>query len=402
MSIDNEIRKALERHESDVQTQPGAWHEVERSIGRSHRRRLAVMGACAALAVAGAAIALPRIGTRSQPAPIISQPPSTGKPSPAPSTTKNSAQPKVIAKIPVNAIALASNQNAIWAITQPSVAGKPGTLVKIDAATNRVIDRIQVGVAPVALAATSDSVWVSNGPRCGAAPSCSHGATPASGNENSVWRIDASNDRVLARIPVAYAGDIAAGEGAVWVNGDRLYKIDPATNRVVLRAGAPGNGAVHLAAGAGYLWTTSSSGQSETIVGIFDPKDLTLVGTVRIPTRDTFGDVTTGNGSAWVTTNSSTSASALARIDPISRRVTVTITLPDAAPIGLMSVTSGQGFVWATSVRGYLWRVDPTTNKPLGGPVLIGAAPPENAPDAVTGFGSVWVASADGHVWRLS
>src|SRR5437660_414741 len=72
MSIDNEIRKAFERHESDVQAQTGAWHEVERRIGRSQRRRLVATALGAAIAIAGAVVVVPRIGGRQAVPPVVS------------------------------------------------------------------------------------------------------------------------------------------------------------------------------------------------------------------------------------------------------------------------------------------------------------------------------------------
>ena len=68
--------------------------------------------------------------------------------------------------------------------------------------------------------------------------------------DGTVSRIDPKTNRVAATIEAGVAGlggDIAAGEGAVWVRGTKvlLAVIDPKTDRVVKRYGPPqGSGAV--------------------------------------------------------------------------------------------------------------------------------------------------------------
>ncbi len=113
-------------------------------------------------------------------------------------------------------------------------------------------------------------------------------------------------------------------------------------------------------------------------------------------------DITAGAGAVWVTAPMQTSASGLVRLDPATGSVVARITLPDAAPVGLTAVTTGDGFVWATSSRGSFWKVDPAGDRPIGDPQLIGAVPPEGAPDVVAAFGSLWVASDDGHIWQFT
>ena len=72
---------------------------------------------------------------------------------------------------------------------------------------------------------------------------------------------DAKTNEVVATIEVGVpgpGGDIAAGEGAVWVRGTRvlLSVIDPKTNQVIKRFGpARGSGAVR--AGGGNVWVSA-------------------------------------------------------------------------------------------------------------------------------------------------
>ncbi len=79
--------------------------------------------------------------------------------------------------------------------------------------------------------------------------------------DGSVSRIDPETNQVVATIEAGVAGpggDIAAGEGGVWVRGTKalLVEIDPKTNRVVKRFGpSMGSGAVR--AGNGKVWLSA-------------------------------------------------------------------------------------------------------------------------------------------------
>jgi YVTN family beta-propeller protein len=79
--------------------------------------------------------------------------------------------------------------------------------------------------------------------------------------DGSVSRIDPKTNKVVGTIEAGvsgFGGDIAAGEGKVWVRGDKvlLVVIDPKTNKVVKRFGPPcGSGAVR--AGGGKVWVTA-------------------------------------------------------------------------------------------------------------------------------------------------
>ena len=79
--------------------------------------------------------------------------------------------------------------------------------------------------------------------------------------DGTVSRIDPETNKVAATIEAGvkgFGGDIAAGEGAVWVRGDKvlLVVIDPKTDKVVKRYGPPqGSGAVR--AGGGKVWVSA-------------------------------------------------------------------------------------------------------------------------------------------------
>lgn len=93
-----------------------------------------------------------------------------------------------------------------------------GTVWRIDATTNR-IKRIRVGSQPTDVAVGFGSVWV-----------------PCVGG-NGVWRIDAATGRVEAVIRTGEESlAVATGERGVWITNQAagtVSRIDPQTNRVV-------------------------------------------------------------------------------------------------------------------------------------------------------------------------
>jgi YVTN family beta-propeller protein len=153
---------------------------------------------------------------------------------------------QVVAQIPVkpNSYAVMAGYGAIWVTNTGKARTKAaGSVQRIDPKTNTVVATIPVGVQPRFLAVGEGAVWVLNQ------------------TDGSVSRIDPKTNQVVATIAVGVpglGGDIAAGEGAVWVRADKvlLSAIDPKTNRVVRRYGpAQGSGAVRV--GNGKLWVSA-------------------------------------------------------------------------------------------------------------------------------------------------
>ena len=92
--------------------------------------------------------------------------------------------------------------------------------------------------------------------------------------DGSVSRVDPATNKVSATIEVGVpggGGDIAVGEGAVWVtaNGKPLSKIDPATNRVVTQYVGKGGDAMRV--GLGSVWLSNHEFHE---VWRIDPKGL--------------------------------------------------------------------------------------------------------------------------------
>jgi YVTN family beta-propeller protein len=160
---------------------------------------------------------------------------------------------KVVSKIsiPSGSFTAAFYGDAIW-ITST----KNSLLTRVDAKTEKVITSIPVGPTPRFLATGLGSVWTLNQ------------------GDGSVSRIDPATNKVSATIEVGVpggGGDIAVGEGAVWVtaNGKPLSKIDPATNRVVTQYVGKGGDALRV--GLGSLWLSNHEFHE---VWRIDPKGL--------------------------------------------------------------------------------------------------------------------------------
>jgi len=145
---------------------------------------------------------------------------------------------KIVAEIYVarDSYTLAFGEGAVW------VTSTGANLVsRVDPNTNLVTDTIPVGKAPRFLAVGEGAVWTLNQ------------------TDGTVSRIDPKTNKVVATIEVGVpgeGGDIAAGEGFVWVTsiGIPLSRIDPATNKVVQQFIGEGGDAIRV--GLGSVWLT--------------------------------------------------------------------------------------------------------------------------------------------------
>lgn len=117
-----------------------------------------------------------------------------------------------------------------------------GLVSRVDPAQMRVSAEIRVGPLPHFMACTDTDVWVLNQ------------------GDGTVSRIETATNRVVATIEAGVpgqGGDIAVGEGFVWVTmiDIPLTQIDPAGNRVV--AQYVGKGGDALRVGHGAMWMCS-------------------------------------------------------------------------------------------------------------------------------------------------
>jgi YVTN family beta-propeller protein len=188
---------------------------------------------------------------------------------------------QVVAKVPVGPAntegGIAFGAGSAWMPSDPK-----GIVSRIDSATNKVIAEIKVAPDSFTAVFGYGLVWVSS--TAESVVTVIHPATNAviavipvdpnprfmAAGEGYVWtlnqgagtvsKIDPRTMKVVATIAVGVpgpGGDIAAGEGAVWVTQKTIpvSRIDPATNRVTAQFYGPGGDAMRV--GHGYVWLSN-------------------------------------------------------------------------------------------------------------------------------------------------
>ena len=222
--------------------------------------------------------------------------------------------------------------------------------------------------------------------------------------DNVVVRVDPRTNRVIARIPVGRQPQvIAVSPGAVWVSnagGPNVSRIDPATNKVVatIRIG-PASACCDRAGvvvGGGSVWATVP--KLGSVVRI-DPKTNKVIATIKLSWLESgqpCGMVAADRHGVWAAgahCGASSGYSVVTRIDPLTNRPAKVVT-GFHAPIGLALAF---GSVWVADLDSkQIDRINPRTGRiaarlPVGGrPIRLAA-----------GFGSVWARDDDGRVLRV-
>lgn len=148
-------------------------------------------------------------------------------------------QPVAEIHVPGGAAAVLFHGDALWV-----TSGIGKKLTRVNPNNNEIVEAIDVGPEPLRLVATDEAVWTLNR------------------GDGSVTRVDSKTNKAVVTISVGKdvaAGDIAAGEGSVWISapGVPLVRIDPRTNKVAQRFSGDGGGAVFVAHGS--LWLAAGS-----------------------------------------------------------------------------------------------------------------------------------------------
>jgi YVTN family beta-propeller protein len=135
------------------------------------------------------------------------------------------------------ASAVTFGEEALWVT---SAAGN--YLTRVNPHNNEIVETIAVGPQPGRLAVGEGAVWTLNR------------------GDGSVSRVDPKTNKVVSTIAIGSqvaAGEIAAGEGSVWVSatGVPIVRIDPRTNRATQQFTGEGGGAILVAHGS--LWVSA-------------------------------------------------------------------------------------------------------------------------------------------------
>jgi streptogramin lyase len=228
---------------------------------------------------------------------------------------------------------------------------------------------------------------------------------------------------VVSRTHLSHGGSFpAAGYGAIWVTGEGvIYRIDPATAKIVATIAIPGVSLKqsHIATGAGAVWATGRFGRW----GVYriDPRRNRVTAFIRLPPTPVvitvaYGQVWVGEpragpavvfrinprrnrvsgppirvgtgggwmvagfGALWVTNGDSNGS--VSRINPATGTVTRTLTnIPDVT-------AAGAGSLWGMGNYGGIYQVDPAT-----GQVTATIGRPKNAVNVTFWAGSAWVSA---------
>ena len=205
----------------------------------------------------------------------------------------------------------------------------------------------------------------------------------------------------------AVPGNVAAGEGAVWVvntGGERtVSRIDPRTGELTGTFEAGGLPA-EIAVGEGAVWVGlfGGSGDTNALVGVarLDPRSGEVRGTTRLPGDGEEGVLPTaglpriaaGAGAVWAINPDG----SVSRIDPDTGAIEARIPLPAQA----LTLAAGREGVWFLGLDDppAVTRIDPLTNR-VGQSVRVGS---QELWGVAVGGGSVWVtAREDGLLWRI-
>ena len=243
--------------------------------------------------------------------------------------------------LPATPTRLAVTEDAVWVLTPAD-----NSVSRIDPATNQVVATIPVGRAPSGLAVGAGAVWVSRR------------------SDAAVVRIDPATNQVVATIPVGRApGAMTVAGGVVWValSERGLGRIDPTSNRsTVVRV--PRCCAGELAAGEGALWVANRV--DGTLVRV-DPGTGRVAARVLLPgtAEQRPHQVAVGEGAVWVTSASPRrgTANLLWRVNPASNQVIGTLDLGPTSAGGMPnSVAAGDGAVWVGGMtKGSIVRLEP-------------------------------------------
>ena len=230
------------------------------------------------------------------------------------------------------AVGMTSDGEDLW------VAVDGSTLVRIDGATGEEQASLRLGARPLFALRDAGFPAVGGGAIWLTVPKLGRKWAP-----HELWRIDPASGRVVTKIGLGPNSLAPFSSGRyLWIitmnrfTGD-LTRIDTSSNDVMdVPVGAQPWG---LAVGAGSLWVGH---QSDREVWRLDPE--TGEPTAKVPISDAARGVGFGSGLVWVTTET-----ALISIDPATNEVSRTIELmertPDEGPIGVVYV---DGSVWVS------------------------------------------------------
>jgi YVTN family beta-propeller protein len=217
----------------------------------------------------------------------------------------------------------------------------PNSVGVIDAATNRVVGSVAVGVDPGAITVGDGSVWAANTA------------------DETVSRIDARTRRLVRTIPVGeYPSDVATAAGSAWVAfgaPQQVRRIDLTRNEADVAVPMPmhlpnfvpvcSRLGMALVAGGRALWIACDAGETPPLSAAFrmdlhtsKVTDVPDALTVSAPVPVRLKDVAYGRGSVWYVNRDADSASQVDAATLQNLRDVAVGEHPAAAAVGFGSV----------------------------------------------------------------
>ncbi|HEX9375686.1 MAG TPA: hypothetical protein VGB19_05545 [Actinomycetota bacterium] len=186
-------------------------------------------------------------------------------------------------------------------------------------------------------------------------------------------------------LPGTYVAGITTGFGALWALGSEgLSRIDPTTREISwtkkISTGGPYEA---LTAGQGGVWLLAG----EQVARV-EPTTGSVVARIRV--GDSVGLLAAGSGGVWV---GDFVRGTVSMVDPDTNTLGEPITIPchTQAVCFPVSLASGEGSLWVSSLEDTVYRIDPATGDIAATIPGVGGHP--GAALAI-GFGSVWAAGA--------
>lgn len=302
--------------------------------------------------------------------------------------------------------ALVVGEGAAWALI---LAGPDYELVRIDARTSEV-QRLPAAKGTRSVAVGLGAVWASVCPQRKA-------------ERARLLRLEPATGAVVATIVlptgegIGCGSPVVVGDGSVWVETNRLLRIDPVSNRITAELTPC---CILRAAAFGSLWGTI--GFHFGAVMRIDPETGRVVARLPAPSGGAW-KWAIGEGAVWV---GGQGEGELFRIDPVSDRIMARVHYAEE------SLAVGAGYLWlvgagpreaqmdrptgepkGTGRRSGIrvTRIDALTNSQVGPPLVIHYEPrprfslegvPFGGFPAAVGEGALWIANTpDGQVIRV-
>lgn len=281
--------------------------------------------------------------------------------------TATASRPGILAVVPVarGPITLAATSDAIWVESH-----RLNIVTRIDPSQNKEVARLKDAPVHCSVFSGGGYVWAAE--------------ANADTGAGRVTKIDPASDTAVGSLDLNTACGISADSTDLWVTSPMLSQVvryDAATlqERAVIPVGKD---IFEVKIGPEAVWVSGES--SGGMVWRIDPATNKVV--TSIPISDPYPvGLEVAFGSVWV---GSRGKGVVHRIDPATNTVTETIEVNDS--IGGIGV--GPDAIWASGFGdGTIYRIDPATNSVTGSL----ATTYSNLGPPLVAFESIWVAALD-------